>query len=102
MWDKQLWVKHAAVQVDARAGGGAATGTLLRVKGRESQVEIVIERADLIVGNPKLPQAFPGERLKAIVPGERELLGMVRGIGRDRLGRREIRPVWRPSTTAPS
>ena len=61
MRDKQLRIEHAAVQVDARAWGDAAAGALLRVEGGKPQVEIVIERADLTVGNPKLAQAFLDE-----------------------------------------
>lgn len=95
MRNKQLRVEYAAVQVDARAGGDTAAGALLRVESGKPQVEIVIERADLMIGNPEFTQAFSREPLKAIIPGERELLGMIRCIARDRLGRLEIRPVAR-------
>ena len=51
MWDKQLRIEHAAVQVDP-TWGDAAASAFLRVESGKPQAEIVIERSDLPVGNP--------------------------------------------------
>jgi hypothetical protein len=93
MRNKQIRVEHAAVQVDARSRGDAAAGALLGVKRREPQVEIVVVRTDLIVGNPQLAETSPAEQLEPIVPDQCELLGMIRHLGRDWLSRLKIRAV---------
>ena len=85
MRNKQVRVEHAAVQVDARTRGDAAASAFFRVKCREPQIEIVIVPTDLVVGNPQLAESAPAERLEPIVPGQREVLGMIRHVGRDRL-----------------
>ena len=93
MRDQQVRVQYAVVQVDARARGDAAAGALPRMKSGKPQVEIVIERTNLMIGNPQLAETSLAEELEPIVPGQRELLGMIRPIGRDRLSRLQLRTV---------
>ncbi len=61
MREKQLRVEYTAVQVNAPTEGNSAAGALLWVEGGKPQVEIVIESADPMVGNPKLAEALLGE-----------------------------------------